>query len=305
MARKVDISTAAQALLGEMRSAGMMTTSLETLQQYRDHTRAGYAAWAEQAIAGFDGEITDIEIAGIRCKQLTPTAWSPNHGPCIQYAYGGGYIAGSTYEDLIITAPLAEHSAARVVMVDYRLSPEHPYPEPQQDMQQVYPVLLDVYGAARMVVSGESAGGNQALGLLHHIRDNGLMMPACAALLSPWCDLANQGDSHRFNDERDPSLNNEWVDLAASWHAAGQALEDPGVSPLHGDMDGLPPIIITTGSRDLLLSQCLRLARRLRTAGVDCDLRVWEGLWHVFEFYPMPEARQSIVEIAEFIEVHC
>lgn len=305
MARKADISAAAQALLEEMSRAGMKIASLETLQQYRDETRAGYAAWAEQAIAGFDGEITEIEIAGVRCRQLTPSAWSQNKGPCIQYAYGGGYIAGSTYEDLIITAPLAEHSAARVVMVDYRLSPEHPYPEPQQDMRRVYPVLLDVYGAARMVVSGESAGGNQALGLLHHIRDNGLMMPACAALLSPWCDLANQGDSHRVNDGRDPSLNNEWVDLAASWHANGQALDDPGISPLHGDMDGLPPIIITTGSRDLLMSQCLRLAQRLRAAGVDCDLRVWEGLWHVFEFYPMPEAGQSIAEIAAFIKTHC
>jgi acetyl esterase/lipase len=305
MTRKADISPQAKAIVAEMRAAGLTVPSLETLHQYRADTRAGYAPTVERALAGFDGEISEIEIAGVRCKQVTPPGWSQQDGPCIQYAYGGGYVGGSTYEDLAVAIPLALHSKARIVMVDYRLSPEHPYPEPQQDMQRVYPVLLDVYGAARMVISGESAGGNQALALLHHIRDNGMMTPACAALLSPWCDLTNQGDSHRFNDGRDPSLSNEWVDLAASWHANGQALDDPGISPLNGDMAGLPPTIITTGSRDLLLSQCLRLAQRLRAAGVDCDLRVWEGLWHVFEFYPIPEAGLSIGEIAEFIETHC
>ena len=121
------------------------------------------------------------------------------------------------------------------------------------------------YGAARIAVSGESAGGNQALGLLHHLRDQGMPLPACAALLSPWCDLANQGDSHDFNDDRDPSLSRPWVDIAAGLHAAGHALDDPGISPLHGDMRGLPPVMITTGSRDLLLSQALRLAQPGRT----------------------------------------
>jgi acetyl esterase/lipase len=189
-------------------------------------------------------------------------------------------------------------------MIEYRLSPEYPYPLPQQDMRQVYAALLDQYGAARLIVSGESAGGNQALSLMQHARDSGLALPRCAVLLSPWCDLANQGDSHIFNDARDPTLNNAWVDIAASWHAGDCALDDPGLSPIHGDMHGLPPCIITTGSRDLLLSQCLRLAAGLRAAGVECDLRVWDGLWHVFEFYPIAEAQLSIAEVAAFIRAH-
>ncbi len=125
-----------------------------------------------------------------------------------------------------------------------------------------------------------------------------------AVLFSPWCDLANQGDSHNFNDNRDPTLSHPWVDIASSLHADGHALDDPGISPIHGDMRGLPPCIITTGSRDLLLSQCLRLARKLHAAGVECDLRVWEGMWHVFEFYPIPEAVLSIAEAAAFIKAH-
>ncbi len=299
------MSPEAATLVAEMRGAGLKIPDLDKLEQYRKDVRAGFEAYVRKAQAAFSGAIEDIEIAGVNCKQLTPANWSTDTGLCIQYAYGGGYVCGSTYEDLVITVPLAQRCDARVVMVDYRLSPEHPYPEPQQDMRQVYPTLLEQYGAARLVISGESAGGNQAIALLQHIRDSGLGMPRCAALFSPWCDLSNQGDSHFFNDGRDPTLSNSWVDIAADLHANGQALDYPGISPLYGDMTGMPPCIITTGSCDLLLSQCLRLATKLRVAGIECDLRVMEGMWHVFEFYPIPEAERSISEVAGFIKAHC
>ena len=302
--RKADMSAVAAELYAELHSAGLAVPELDTLEQYRKDVRAGFDGYVQAAVETFRGEIRDIELAGIPCKQLTPQHWSNADGRCIQYAYGGGYVSGSSYEDLIIAAPLAQQCEARIVMVDYRLSPEHPYPAPQQDMHQVYPELLRQYDAARLVVCGESAGANQALGLMQHVRDLGLAMPGCAALFSPWCDLDNQGDSHIFNDGRDPTLSNLWTDIAASLHANGQALDDPGISPLYGDMHDLPPCIITTGSRDLLLSQCLRLAQKMRAAGVACDLRVNEGMWHVFEFYPIPEARRSIREVANFIKAH-
>ena len=302
--RKADISAAAADLYNELHGAGLAVPELDNLQQYRKEVRAGFENYVQAAVEAFQGEIKDVQIAGISCKQLTPQKWSNANGRCIQYAYGGGYISGSSYEDLIIAAPLAQRCQARIVMVNYRLSPEHPYPAPQLDMRQVYPALLAQYGAARLVVCGESAGANQALGLMQHVRDQGFALPTCAALFSPWCDLNNRGDSHIFNDGRDPTLSNRWTDIAASWHANGQALDDPGISPLYGDMRDLPPCIITTGSRDLLLSQCLRLAQKMRAGGVACDLRVYEGMWHVFEFYPLPEARRSIGEVAEFIKAH-
>jgi monoterpene epsilon-lactone hydrolase len=189
--------------------------------------------------------------------------------------------------------------------VNYLLSPEHLYPAPQDDFAQVYPVMLELYGKHRLVLSGESAGGNQVLSLLHRARKQSLALPACAALFSPWLDLAHQGNSHIFNDTRDPSLNTAWVDAAARMHANGFPLDDPGISPIHGDMTGLPPIITTTGSCELLLSDSLRLAQKLREAGVICDLRVWEGMWHVFEYYPIPEAEASLKEVAEFVQMHC
>jgi monoterpene epsilon-lactone hydrolase len=298
------MSSAAETLYQQLCAAGIALPYRENLDAYRETVRDGFAAYIKVAVEAFDGQIEVIKINGIRCRQLTPRGWNEQRDQCILYAYGGGYVSGSTHEDQLITAPLAQQSDTRIIMVEYRLSPEHPFPLPQQDMRQVYSALLDQYGASRLIVSGESAGGNLALSLMQYARDSGLGLPRCAVLFSPWCDLANQGDSHIFNDTRDPTLNNAWVDIAASWHAGGCALDDPGLSPIHGDMRGLPPCIITTGSRDLLLSQCLRLAARLRAAAVECDLRVWDGLWHVFEFYPIAEAQLSIAEVVAFIRAH-
>ena len=298
-------SAEAQAFFEEFSGSLMSAPRSENLSQYRIDTREGFEPYVRRAMCRHQVEIEDIEIDGIACKQITPPDWSAENGVCIQYAFGGGAVGGSPYEDLIVTIPLARYARARILSVDYRLAPEHPYPAAQQDMVRVYAQLLDQYGAHRLVLSGESAGGNLALALLHHIRDQKMAMPRCAALLSPWCDLTGQGDSHLFNDNRDPTLNNEWVDIAAALYADGHALDDPGISPLFAEMKDLPATIITTGSCDLLLSECLRLSRKMRAAGVTCDLRVWEGMWHVFEFYnDLPESEQSIMEIAEFICAH-
>ena len=302
--RDADISEIARRLRDEMTAAGLPPRAMDNIEQYRKDLVDANTEAVEQAMAGFDGEIESIECSGQACRQLTPSSWSESSGPVILYAYGGGYVSGSAYEDQMITLPLARDANARVVMVDYRLSPEHPYPAAQDDFAAVYPALVETYGESRLVVSGESAGGNNAVHLLQRLRAAGAPMPACAVLLSPWVDLTGQGDSHVFNDNRDPTLNNHWVDVAAAMHAPGQSLQNPGISPLYGKFDGFPPTMITTGSLDLLLSDCLRLAHRLRAAGVSCDLRVWEGLWHVFEFYPIPEAHTSIAEMAEFIKAH-
>ncbi|HEY5739206.1 MAG TPA: alpha/beta hydrolase [Gammaproteobacteria bacterium] len=299
MAGKPPISDAAQQLLNQLQRNRISLPERDDLAHYRRDTRARFLPWIERARKAFDGEIKDIEIAGVACRQLTPHDWQQQGGTCIQYAFGGGFFSGGVDEDLVIAAPLAQLSHCRLIMVDYRLSPEHPYPQPQEDMRQVYPVLLDVFGAEHLAVCGESAGGNQVLSLLQHARNNGQLMPACAALLSPWCDLA---DPLADDEGQDPTLDRSWARTAADWHADGQALTDPGISPLYGDMTGLPPTLITSGSRDLLLAMSRRLADKMQSAGVDCELREHEGMWHVFEYYPIPEAEQSLRDIAAYLE---
>ena len=123
-------------------------------------------------------------------------------------------------------------------------------------------------------------------------------------MLSPWVDATNAGDSLVFNDGRDPSLTNAYVDNASDLFAGNENPMRPELSSLFAEYDpGFPPTLITTGTRDLLLSHCVNIARVLRDAGVDAELRVWEEMWHVFEFYPqIPEAAASLTEIATFLE---
>ena len=304
MTGKADISDTARAVYDELVEHEIGVPSRDNIQQFRQNLIDGFSEFVDAQVTEFDGTIEQIEINGVSCRQITPRGWSESSDPVIQYAYGGGYVSGSTYEDQSITLPLATAANARVVMVDYRLSPEHPYPAAQLDMQAVYPALLETYGAERLIISGESAGGNQAVGLVQHVLNRNWPVPACLVVMSPWIDLTHGGASHDCNTPRDPTLNNAWVLSAAEMHANGHPLDDTGISPIFGSFADFPPTLITTGSCDLLLSHCLRLARKLHDAEVECDLRVWEGMWHVFEFYPIPEAPKSIAEMAEFIHCH-
>lgn len=300
----IHASEQAQLVFEQLRVNPRDFERMKHLESYRQFIRAGWQPQIDQAIADFDGSIENIELAGIRCLQLTPAGWDAATGLWVLHAYGGGFISGSPDEDMIVSAPLASMSVARIVCPYYCLSPEYQFPLPQQDMMTVYQALLDAVPAAQLVVVGDSAGGNQALGLLARARASGLPMPRCAALLSPWIDLSHRGDSHRFNEGRDPSLDNAYLEFAANAHAGTTAREDPGLSPLFAELAGLPPTIITTGSRDLLMSDAVALSRKLQRNNVEVDLQVWDDLWHVFEFYPIPEQLESIGLIAQFVTKH-
>ena len=130
-------------------------------------------------------------------------------------------------------------------------------------------------------------------------------MPVAAALFSPWCDLGGSGDSIQSNAGRDPTLHPGSLQDYAQAYAGQSALKDPGVSPIYGEFGkAFPPVIITSGTRDLLMSHCVRLAGVMRRSGVSVDLRVWDGLWHVFEFYDeLPEAAASLKEIADHLHI--
>ena len=149
-----------------------------------------------------------------------------------------------------------------------------------------------------------SAGGNLALALINTAATAGLPMPAVAALLSPWSDLTHASDTVRTLDGIDPTLSLVAVgDGMANAFAGGQPRNSPEISPLLAEVPkGFPPTLITSGTRDAMLSDCARLSTKLRAAGVAAELRVWEGMWHVFEFYSeLPEAEASLREIAAFL----
>ena len=213
---------------------------------------------------------------------------------------------GLRLEARLKTSPLARHlplkTGAQVISPAYRLAPEHPFPAALDDIATVArQIFTNDHNAC---IAGESAGANLALGVMHRLRQANLPMPQAAALLSPPTDKTMRDDS--FNLGRDPTLKPARIKQIEDAYIGDHDRSNPEISPIYGAFDAhFPPSIITTGTRDLLLSSSIRLARVMREAGMVVDLRVWEGMWHVFEYYPeIPEADASLTEIAAFLERH-
>jgi len=271
--------------------------SARNLPDMRANAKALATAEAPRICAMYGVTMDEAILGGVRCLVVNPP--EPRVGWPILFGFGGGMVEGSPVEDLPIIAPLCALTGARVIVPDYRLAPEHPWPAALDDGFAVYREIA----TRPFAIMGESAGGNLSLTWMLMARSEGLRLPGAAALLSPWCDLSNAGDSLTFNDGRDPMLARANSQLAAGYYAGAHNVQQPTISPLHGTYDaGFPPVIITTGTRDLLLSQAVRMSQRLRDSGTKVELRVWEGLWHVFEWHhDLPEARRSIQQIADHL----
>lgn len=266
----------------------------------RRSNRERYREGSLRAIAENAVTLREITLGGVACTEVTPQDGRTEL--TIFHCFGGGFVTGSPFEEARILAPLSRLAMARVVCPSYRLAPEHPFPAGLDDLGHAYEALLGEAAGAGVALVGESAGGNLALSLLNRL-DRG-SLPHAVALMSPWCDLANTGESIAFNAGRDPTLGRAYLDVAARAYAGGRDLADAAISPLHAGLaeGGFPPVMITTGTRDLLMSDSIRLAHRLHRGGNPALLRVWEGLWHVFEFYnDIPESRMSLAEIAAFL----
>jgi len=196
---------------------------------------------------------------------------------------------------------LANLLGRRICVPMYRLAPEHPYPAACEDAMAVYSALK-----TRCCIVGESAGGNLALALMLEIAsmESKLNPPIAMALLSPWADLTHSGDSHLTLANLDPTLSiKHFLEPASLAYAGSHCVSSPTISPLFASFPSqFPPTIISTATRDLLLSDSVRLAKKLRRGGNTVELQVAEGLWHVFEWDPeLPESLESLCEIATFL----
>jgi len=292
------ISRQAQALLRDAPEIVARSMELAAIQERRKASAAFYVPDNLTLALGLGVTLNEEMIAGVRTQVVTPANVVGNSA--ILYFFGGGYVQGSPDEDLAITARLAHLTKRKVYAPYYRLAPEHPFPQGLEDGFTVYTALAAHYGAFALTVAGESAGGGLGLSLLLKVAEK----PAKAALMSPWSDLSKTGDTLSTLVGNDPWLHYELtLEPAARAYASGRELTSPEVSPLYADFPAnFPKTLITTGTRDLFLSDCARLSTKMRAAGIDCELRVWEGMWHVFEFEAnLPEADLSLTEIARFI----
>jgi acetyl esterase/lipase len=242
-----------------------------------------------------------------------PAEWLiPGGAPedrALLYFHGGGFIFCSLKTHRALVARLALAGGTRAVSVDYRLAPEHPFPAALEDCLAAYRTLVQSgISPRRIVVAGDSAGGNLALALLLALRESGDPLPAAAVGLSPATDLAWTGESFRTKNGIDPLFPKGASSPLASQiqtdYVGSENPRNPLISPLYGDWRGMPPILLHVGEDEVLLDDSRRLVERVREAGGRAEVVVWPGMWHVFQaFAPfLPEANQSIRQIGEFIK---
>lgn len=223
------------------------------------------------------------------------------------YIHGGGFVGCSPATHRPITAAFARQGF-RVFAVDYRLAPEHPSPAALRDVQACWHALANEHAAnmaaapGRLVVAGDSAGGNLALALMLSLRDAGQRLPDAAALFSPATDLTGGSASVLDNAERDAMFNGAGLEHLARAYLAGLDPAQPLVSPLLGDLHGLPPLLLHVGEDECLRDDSLRLAQKARAAGVRVQLQVWATVPHVWQLMAwLPEARRSLALAADFL----
>jgi len=223
----------------------------------------------------------------------------------ILYLHGGGFVTGSSSLYRHLTWRLATAGRARLLSVDYRLAPEHPFPAALEDAVAAYRWLLaDGADSRRIAVMGDSAGGNLAFAMLLKARDEGLPLPAAAVGLSPWLDLALASPSFRLNAEADPILNADEAPSLVEYYLAGADPRIPYASPVYGDPAGLPPTLLQVGSDEILRDDSVRMAEKLRAAGCHVELEVWPRMPHVWHLFApvLPEARRAIERTGTFLD---
>ena len=222
----------------------------------------------------------------------------------IFYTHGGGYVTGNCVDHRMHVAKFVQATGIGALLYDYRLAPEHPFPAAMEDTLTSYRWLLDMGVAPNnIVIVGESAGGGLCLASLLAIRDSKLPLPAAGIAFSPWTDLTCSGTSYKTNALRDISTLGSW-ETWNGYYAGSNDLKNSWISPLFGDLAGLPPVMIQVGDHEILLDDSIRFAEKAKAAGVEVSLHVWEGMVHCFPLLaPMfPEATQAWDETINYIK---
>lgn len=250
--------------------------------------------------ARYGVQVTTGTAGGVEICTMTPRTVSGGDTYAI-YLHGGAYVLGDARDALAVL--MADELEIPLVSIQYSLAPEAPFPAALDDAVAAYAAIV-AQRPSKFVLLGVSAGGGLALALMHRIRELGLPEPSGLGLITPWTDLARIDTSHHSLEGRDPLI--RWrgqLDKAGRAYAAGTSLADPSLSPVHStNLRGFPPSMITTGTRDLFLSNCVRMYWALRAAEAPSHLRVWEGMWHSFCGQPdIPEAAECRREIATFL----
>jgi len=241
-------------------------------------------------------------LGGVKVEWIVPDGAAGT--PVLFHLHGGGYVLGTPGGSRAFTTEFAVQTGTRVVSIDYRLAPEHPYPAAVEDAVDAYSALLSQGVSPRAIaVGGESAGGGLTVAMLLAARDRGLPMPACAFAISPWTDLCCEAETFETKKDADPLLTRRSLKEMGDAYIATGDPRAPYASPLFADLKGLPPLLIHVGSEEVLLDDSRVLHRRAKSAGVDVQLKIADDMIHVWHMFHamLPEGAAAIREITGFV----
>jgi epsilon-lactone hydrolase len=248
-------------------------------------------------------------LGGVKAFMVTPkTMPETNRNRLLVHIHGGGYVFAPGEAALPEAVMMAGFGGFRVISVDYRMPPDFPYPAAMDDAMAVWKAAVTMADPKNMAIFGTSTGGGMTLAMVLRAKQEGLPLPAAIAPGTPWSDLTDTGDTYKANEWVDNVLVtwDGWLGRAAKLYANGHDLRDPQLSPIYGDLHGFPPTILTSGTRDLFLSNTVRTHRALRRAGVEAELNVYEGQSHAQYMgnVDAPETREAFTDIARFFDAH-
>jgi len=264
--------------------------------------RGGFEALAGLLPCPPDVARTPVQVAGRPAEWVAAPGADPTRA--ILYLHGGGYVIGSLNTHRELAGRLSRASGARVLLLDYRLAPEHPFPAAVDDAAAAWRWLLaQGVAARRAVVAGDSAGGGLAVATLLRLRDAGDPLPAAGVCLSPWVDLEAMGASMQTRAAADPIVQREPLLRMARLYLGTASARDPLASPLHGSLQGLPPLLVHVGDAETLLDDATRLAERARAASVEVTLEVWPEMIHVWHLFAplLPEGAKAVDGVGAFV----
>lgn len=280
------------------REAATDWSSLEAIERFRREAEEGAARFGRVP----EGvTCTPVQVNGLPGEWIRPEGAAVDS--VILFTHGGGYISGSLNDHRGVVAKLVSLSRVQALLFEYRLAPEHPFPAAVEDALLAWRWLLSQgFAPGRIVLAGDSAGGGLALALLLALKQEGLALPAGAVAISPWTDLLSSGESYRTNVKSCLSPPGSWIAFG-DHYAAGRDKAHPLISPLYGDLQGLPPLLLTAGGSEVLRDDAVQFAERAQAAGVEATLIVGEGLFHCYPVMAplFPEATAAMTQICEFI----
>jgi epsilon-lactone hydrolase len=252
-----------------------------------------------------DVTVTAAALGGVPTAEITIGGIEPRH--VVLYFHGGVYVIGDAFQAAGLASEVGRRTGAKVISVDYRLAPEHPYPAAVNDALAAYEGLLRGGTApSDIAFAGESAGGGLAVATLVNARDHGLPLPAAALVMSPYADLTLSGATMETKREADPLFTREAFRARVTDYTSGQDAALGLISPIFADLSGLPPLIIQAGTHEVLLDDALRLADVAANADVEVTLDITPGVPHVFQaYYPfLDEAAAALDRAGQFLSAH-